>query len=329
MDYWLAEVVATQPGTADLRTRTRHSAGSTSCPPLGRRTGSTGSPPRCADSGSTDWPRPANAVPRVRTPRRAEKGRRCCAIGRCCGARLSARSVSDVRATPPRRAQPRRRRRTDQPERRHARQCCPDASRKTQAARPGRPTKPARSSSPRGATGTRSTPPTSSSSCSDCARARFWASAGDDLDLRTATLTSAQLQRVGGRLLRRETKTEGSDADLPLPGICATALQLRRQWQRTRPGRRWPAWQGDGLVFTTRYGTPIEPRNFNRSWDTRCTKAGVRKITVHDGRRSCGTLLADLDVHPRVAMQILRHAQFSLTMEIYTDGLVRRPPATR
>jgi hypothetical protein len=33
----------------------------------------------------------------------------------------------------------------------------------------------------------------------------------------------------------------------------------------------------------------------------------------------CGTLLADLNVHPRVAMQILRHAQFSITMEIYTQ----------
>jgi len=73
------------------------------------------------------------------------------------------------------------------------------------------------------------------------------------------------------------------------------------------------------LVFTTRYGTPIEPRNFNRSYDMRIKKAGVRRITVHDARRTCGTLLADLDVHPRVAMQILRHAQFSLTMEIYTQ----------
>jgi hypothetical protein len=39
---------------------------------------------------------------------------------------------------------------------------------------------------------------------------------------------------------------------------------------------------------------------------------------VHDGRRSCGTLLTDLGVHPRVAMQILRHTDFDLTMEIYT-----------
>jgi integrase len=104
---------------------------------------------------------------------------------------------------------------------------------------------------------------------------------------------------------------------LPLPDICTTALRLRRDQQINDRVAAGPAWQGDKLVFTTRYGTPIEPRNFNRSWDARCVKAGVRKITVHDGRRSCGTLLADLDVHTRVAMQILRHVQFSLTMEIY------------
>jgi integrase len=39
---------------------------------------------------------------------------------------------------------------------------------------------------------------------------------------------------------------------------------------------------------------------------------------VHDARRTCATLLADLDVHPRVAMQIMRHADFAVTMEIYT-----------
>jgi integrase len=72
-------------------------------------------------------------------------------------------------------------------------------------------------------------------------------------------------------------------------------------------------------VFCSVFGTPIDPRNFNRSWDARCVKAGVRKITVHDARRTCGSLLADLDVHPRVAMTILRHARFSITMEIYTQ----------
>ncbi|WP_243704781.1 hypothetical protein [Micromonospora sp. KC723] len=46
--------------------------------------------------------------------------------------------------------------------------------------------------------------------------------------------------------------------------------------------------------------------------------AGVRRITVRDAQRTCASLLADLDVHPRVATRILRHAQFTITMEIYT-----------
>ena len=45
----------------------------------------------------------------------------------------------------------------------------------------------------------------------------------------------------------------------------------------------------------------------------------MRRIKVHDARRTCASLLADLDVHPRVVMQILRHAQFAVTMEIYTQ----------
>jgi integrase len=57
------------------------------------------------------------------------------------------------------------------------------------------------------------------------------------------------------------------------------------------------------------------PTNFDR----RIGKAGVRRITVHGTRKSCGSLLAALDVHPRVAMQILRHSRIAITMEIYTE----------
>lgn len=46
----------------------------------------------------------------------------------------------------------------------------------------------------------------------------------------------------------------------------------------------------------------------------------MRKITVHDGRRTCATLLVDLDVHPREVMRILRHAQIAATMEIYAQA---------
>jgi integrase len=45
----------------------------------------------------------------------------------------------------------------------------------------------------------------------------------------------------------------------------------------------------------------------------------VRQIKIHDTHRTCGSLLAALEVHPRVAMAILRHSKIAMTMEIYTQ----------
>src|SRR5918992_3611847 len=78
---------------------------------------------------------------------------------------------------------------------------------------------------------------------------------------------------------------------------------------------------------TTRYGTPVDPRNFNRTFDERCRKADVRRIKVHDTRRTCATLLAVLDVHPRVTMRILRHASDRRNHGCLHRGLRREDPA--
>ena len=37
------------------------------------------------------------------------------------------------------------------------------------------------------------------------------------------------------------------------------------------------------------------------------------RITVRGTRKTCGSLLAALDVHPRVAMRILRHSKINIT----------------
>ena len=58
----------------------------------------------------------------------------------------------------------------------------------------------------------------------------------------------------------------------------------------------------------------------NSRFTARCTAAGVRRLTVQDSRRTCATLLVDLDVHPRVIMRILRHADLAVTMEIYANA---------
>src|SRR3954447_22877021 len=48
-------------------------------------------------------------------------------------------------------------------------------------------------------------------------------------------------------------------------------------------------------------------------------RTGVAEITVHAARKTCASLLVALDVHPRVAMQILRHSQIAVTMNVYSE----------
>jgi integrase len=142
----------------------------------------------------------------------------------------------------------------------------------------------------------------------------------DRVDFDSAELyVGEQLQRVKGPLIRRPVKSESSEAPLPLPELCVTALKLRRERQSVEHELAGDAWIETGLVFTTRRGTPVEPRNFDRSFDRRIVKADVPRITRHSTRKTCGSLLAALDVHPRVAMQILRHSRVAITMEIYTE----------
>ncbi|MGW3572380.1 site-specific integrase [Streptomyces sp. NPDC000941] len=107
-----------------------------------------------------------------------------------------------------------------------------------------------------------------------------------------------QLQRINRQLVHDETQTEASTATLPLPQICVTALQLRQKAQEAAKQAARDLWSDSDFVFTTRYGTPIEPRNFNREFTAQSAKAGVRGIRLHDTRHTCGSLLAALDVHP-------------------------------
>jgi integrase len=72
------------------------------------------------------------------------------------------------------------------------------------------------------------------------------------------------------------------------------------------------------LTFSSEHGGMIDPVGFSRTFDRLVKRAGVRRITVRLARHTCGTLLAFLKVHPKVAQAILRHSQISMTMDVYT-----------
>ena len=85
---------------------------------------------------------------------------------------------------------------------------------------------------------------------------------------------------------------------------------LRDRQGRLRRARR-------GLHYPARHA--YRAAQLGRSFDRCIVAARVPRITVHGTRTTCASLLAALDVHPRVAMRILRHSKIAVTMEIYTE----------
>ncbi|MFI6021057.1 tyrosine-type recombinase/integrase [Streptomyces sp. NPDC051287] len=131
-----------------------------------------------------------------------------------------------------------------------------------------------------------------------------------------------QVQREKGvGLVLKDLKTESSQAVLPMPEFCARALEERRELQeleRKIAGEHWDQNPDYDLIFSSEHGGMLDPVGFSRTFGRLVTRAGVRRLTVRLARHTCGTLLAFLKVHPKVAQAILRHSQISMTMDVYT-----------
>ena len=138
-----------------------------------------------------------------------------------------------------------------------------------------------------------------------------------DLDLGVFRVRQ-QLQRVSGSLQAGPVKTKAGNRDLPIPSLARAALLARQQQQTADRLAFGRAWQDTGLVFSTRSGLPIEPRNLIRSFRRICDHNELRAIKVHHLRHTTASLLKKLHVPPRDAQMILGHAHISTTMQIYT-----------
>jgi integrase len=175
---------------------------------------------------------------------RLEKKRRCCAVGECCKARLSSRTVNDIRACP-----------------RAAIWACPRAA--------------------------------LSQAVTKDLIAKNMANS-----IKVPSVRKRKGKAWSSKEARQYLESARSERD-PLHTVYVLILVLGLRKSEVL-GLKW-----DDIDLDT--GELTIGRQLKR----------VRKITVHDGRRTCATLLVDLDVHPRQVMQILRHTQIAVIMGIY------------
>jgi integrase len=153
-----------------------------------------------------------------------------------------------------------------------------------------------------------------------------------DIDLDNGALRiRQQIQRIQGQLHIGPVKTRAGSRDLPLIGLAKDALTARLEAQEADRAKLGRAWADTGLVFTTRTGRPVEPRNLVRSFARICDDNGIRKIRVHALRHTTAKLLKDVGVPARDTQTILGHAHVSTTQQIYTyvDEAAQRAALTR
>jgi integrase len=97
-----------------------------------------------------------------------------------------------------------------------------------------------------------------------------------------------QLFRAANRLQLGPVKTGTGRRGLPLLGIARDAL-IHQEDMRLLGG---PAtdWTPHDLVFVTKSGYPVEPRNLARSFERSTGHAKLRPIRLHDLRHTTATL---------------------------------------
>lgn len=129
------------------------------------------------------------------------------------------------------------------------------------------------------------------------------------------------LDFLDGKWIYGDAKTDESRSTLPILGFAASSLARRRKTQEEekRKADKRDAWTGNewGLIFTTRNGTPINPRNLQSTFDRLLKWGALPKIRMHDLRHSAVTILMAQGVPMALISRYIRHANIKTTADQY------------
>lgn len=136
-----------------------------------------------------------------------------------------------------------------------------------------------------------------------------------DSDNRKIKIEQGLVATKGVMWAYQDPKTDLSKNEIPMSEYVASVLQ---------PHYINMALEGnaaeDKPVFCTKKGTPIIPKNFNRTYYSLRKKAGISEdINLHALRHTFATMLLECGVSLKEIQELLRHARISTTADIYTD----------
>jgi integrase len=147
-----------------------------------------------------------------------------------------------------------------------------------------------------------------------------------DIDLKKGTATVRRAivwsQKKGVGWHFDEPKTSRSRRTIPLPASTVKALIEHRRRQGEERLRVGSEWQDHGLVFTTKFGSPIDIPTLTKQWfKPALSKAELPVFRLYDLRHTHATLLLSNGENPKVASERLGHSTIVLTLDTYSHVL--------
>jgi integrase len=122
----------------------------------------------------------------------------------------------------------------------------------------------------------------------------------------------------GGLIVRGGAKTDAGARTILLPQLVVDALEQQREYQRQdrrAAGARWIV--GPQFVFTSEIGTVLDPRKVDLYFSSVRERAGLDGHTFHSLRHHFAGLLLAAGVPGRVVAEMMGHASYSVTANIY------------
>jgi integrase len=144
----------------------------------------------------------------------------------------------------------------------------------------------------------------------------------DGKSLRIRRTLTRKGSDTGGSYGLGEPKTKKSRRTVRLTQKAVEALRSHRARQAEEKLGAGAYYQDRGLVFAGEHGGIINPSNLrNRSFKPLLERAGLPRITFHDLRHTCASLLFQRNVHPKHVQELLGHASVAITLDTYSHML--------
>ena len=125
-----------------------------------------------------------------------------------------------------------------------------------------------------------------------------------DLDQSTIRVTRQRITLADGRTVIAPPKSRSSARTLAIPADLAVWLADQR-----------PA--GGYVAISCKSGRPITPSGLDSAWRRAVRASGMRPITLHGCRHTCGAAAVRAGVAMRVLQDIMGHSTDAITSQIY------------